>query len=269
MGGFARRMSYWNAFARKYPGRQTLRLDGGALFSVGAVESPAVNRWVLEGTRRSNLDAISLNAWDLPAWQELADLAEAGALPRGSLDLTLVSANVVPKLARFPAVRRSVIREIPLDTRSARMVRVGITGLLHDREERISRADFTVEDPAAAARAVIRELASKTDYRIVMTDMDLGRAISLAIAVPGINLLVVSHNYAVLQEAQQVGDTLIAVPANEGRMLSEVRMALRGGSGEVQVEARFVPLDATVPDDPAMAELIRRAQQDVDASRRR
>jgi len=32
-------------------------------------------------------------------------------------------------------------------------------------------------------------------FRIFMTNMDLGSALSLAIAVPGINLLVVTHNY--------------------------------------------------------------------------
>jgi len=267
MGGFARRTSYWNAFARRYPARQTLRLDCGAVFSIGAVESPAINRWMLEGTRRSNLDAISLNAWDLPVWQEFGDLAAAAALPRELLDLTLVSANVVPRLAHFPTVRRSVIRDIMVDTKSGRKFRVGITGLLHDPEERISRADFAVEDSTSAARALVAELIPKTDFRIVMTDMDLGKALSLAIAVPGINLLVVSHNYTALQEARQVGDTLIVFPANEGRMLSEIRLALPSGSETARVETRFVPLDGTVPEDPGMAELIRRAQREVDAAK--
>ena len=268
MGGFARRMSYWNAFAHRYPRLHALRLDTGAIFSVGAVESSAVNRWLLEGTRRSNLDAVNLNAWDLPVWQELCSLAEAGLVARDLLDLPLVSANVTPKLDHFPGVRRSIVKEITVDEKSGRKVRIGITGLLHDPEERISRADFIVEDPTNAARAIVAELSSKTDFRVVMTDMDLGRGLSLAIAVRGINLLVVSHNYVALQEAQQIGDTLIVVVVNEGRMLNEVRLALPVGSDSVQAEARFVPLDRTIPDEPGMAELIRRAQTEADNARR-
>jgi len=82
MGGFARRMSYFNAFARKYPSRPYLRLDGGSIFNQGVVEAPVLNRWMLEGTYRSNLDGINLSAWDVPVWQELADLAAAGQIPK-------------------------------------------------------------------------------------------------------------------------------------------------------------------------------------------
>src|SRR6185436_15799837 len=111
MGGFARRMSYWNAFARKYPGVPTLRLEGGSLFNFGVAEGPVVNRWMLEGTARSALDAVNLTAWDLPVWQELGDLAAGGLLPKELLALPLVSANVTAKIENFPAVQRAVVVE--------------------------------------------------------------------------------------------------------------------------------------------------------------
>ena len=125
-----------------------------------------------------------------------------------------------------------------------------------------------MQDPAAAAREVIAELLPKTDFRILMTNMDLGSALSLAIAVPGINLIVVTHNYESLSEPQQIDNTLVVIPINEGRMLSEVRLAVTAGSDNVQAEARFVPLDRTVPDDPGMADLVRRARDAVAAAER-
>jgi 2',3'-cyclic-nucleotide 2'-phosphodiesterase (5'-nucleotidase family) len=268
MGGFARRTSYWKAFARKYPGKPFLRLDGGAVFSRGAADSAVVNRWMLLGTYLSKLDAINLDPWDLSAWQELGDLAVSGKAVRKLLDLPLVTANVVPKAPNFPAVKRSIIKAIELGPPAGGKYRIGISGLLHDPEGRIPRADFQVQDPTAAAREVVAELLPKTDFRIFMTNMDLGSALSLAIAVPGINLLVVTHNYEEMSEPQQVGETLIAIPVNEGRMLSEIRLAIPPGSDKVQAEARFVPLDRTVPDDPAMVDLIRRAQDAVAAAER-
>jgi hypothetical protein len=103
-------------------------------------------------------------------------------------------------------------------------------------------------------------------FRIFMTNMDPGSALSLAIAVPGINLLVVTHNYEEVSEPQQVGETLIAIPVNEGRMLSEIRLAVAAGTDSLQAETRFVPLDPAIPDDPAMADLIKRAQESVAAA---
>jgi 2',3'-cyclic-nucleotide 2'-phosphodiesterase (5'-nucleotidase family) len=260
MGGFARRMSYWSAFAAKYPSIPAIRIDGGSIFNAGVAEGPIVNRWMLEGSTRSRLDAVNLTAWDLPVWQEMADLAQAGVVPKEYLKLPLVSANVKPKSERFPAVERYVVKEY---TAAGKRLRIGITGLLFDPEERVSRREFAVSDPQAAARQVVEELRERADYRIVMTDMDLGKAISLAVLVPGIHLLVVAHNYESVSEAQIVGDTLIVIPINEGRTIGEVRVALGGQKPESQ--DRFVPLDRTVPDDPALGELVRKARGEVDA----
>ncbi len=265
MGGFARRMAYWKAFAAKYPGKPFLRLDGGAIFSAGKAESPVINRWMLLGTYLSKLDAINLDPWDLAAWRTLGDLAASGNAVRKLLDLPLVSANVVPKVPNFPKVRRGIIKEIDLGPRAGKY-RIGISGLVYDPEDRIPAAEFEVGDTTAAARDAVAAMMAVSDFRIFMTNMDLGSALSLAIAVPGINLLVVTHNYEEVSEPQQVGETLIAIPVNEGRMLSEVRLVAPAGSDSVQAETRFVPLDLAIPEDPAMADLIKRAQEAVAAA---
>lgn len=224
---------------------------------------------MLLGTYLSRLDAINLDPSDLSAWRELGDLAASGNAVRKLLDLPLVSANVVPRVANFPKVRRGVIKEIDLGPRAGGKYRIGISGLLSDPEGRIPEADFEVRDVTAAARDAVEGLMPATDFRIFMTNMDLGSALSLAIAVPGINLLVVTHNYEEISEPQQVGETLVAIPVNEGRMLSEIRLAVPSGTDGLQAETRFVPLDPTIPDDPAMAELIKRARDAMAAAGRR
>jgi 2',3'-cyclic-nucleotide 2'-phosphodiesterase (5'-nucleotidase family) len=260
MGGFARRMSFWNAFARKYPERFSLRLDGGSIFDSGSAQASLVNRWILEGTLRSNLGALNLSAWDLPVWRLMADLTAAGQLSKELLNIALVSANVKAKVTSFPQVQRYVIKEFGLDSNAgSKSFRIGITGLLFDPQERISRQDFEILDYQQAAREVMAEIAGRTDYRVVLTDMDLGKAISLAIQVPGINLILVAHNYEAASEPQQVGDTLIVTSVNEGRAISEVRLNV-GKAGKVDSRNRLVPLDKTVPDDPILGELVRKAQ---------
>ena len=268
MGGFARRMSYWNAFAGKYPNAPVVRVDGGSIFNVGVADGPVRNRWMLEGTFRSRLDAVNLTAWDVPVWQEMADLAAAGVVPREHLGVPLVSANVTPKIENFPKLERFRLRDLAAGAGGA-PIRVGITGLLFDPQERLSRREFAVVDPQTAARQVVSELKEKTDYRVILTDLDLGRAISLAIAVPDVDLIVVARNYESVVEPQQIGDTLIVVPINEGRTVGEVRVQRARGIEKRQVDARFAPLDRTVPDDPALGDLVRKAQAELDEFRKK
>jgi 2',3'-cyclic-nucleotide 2'-phosphodiesterase (5'-nucleotidase family) len=264
MGGFARRMSYFNAFAGRYPARPFIRLDGGSLFSRGKAESAVVNRWMLEGTYLSRLDAVNLSAWDAPVWQEMAELSSAGQIQKEFLRIPLVSANARPKSPNYPVVRRYVIRECRVPSGNDRIFRVGITGLLFDPEERISRREYQIDDPEQSVKKVFEELKGAVDYRIVLTDMDIGSAVSLAVAVPGIDLILVAHNYDSLTEPEQVGSTLMVIPVNEGRMISEVRMSFDPKSENIDLQSRFVPLDQTVPDEPSMGALARRAEAAVD-----
>jgi hypothetical protein len=263
MGGFARRMSYLDAFARRFPAKQALRIDGGSIFATGMAEAPLRNRWMLEGTYRSRLDAIHLSLEDLPVWRELADLAAAGQIPKEQLRLPLVSANVTPRVPNFPVVEKFIIRRLTLE--GGRSFRVGITGALFDLEDRVSPDEFAIKEPAAALSEVLAGIQGVTDYRIVLTDGDIGRAISTVVTVPGISLILVAHNYVALTDAQQIGETLLVVPVNEGRMISEVRIGTDPKSPRARIETRFVPLDRSVPDEPALGTLVRKAQAEVDA----
>jgi hypothetical protein len=259
-------MSYWNAFARTSPNVPALRLDGGSLFNTGDAGAPVSNRWILEGTLRSGLDAINLTLADVPVWQELGDLAAGGLLPKEQLAVPLVSANVVARVPNFPRFDRYRVKEVRVDGKS---FRIGITGLLLDPEERLSRREFKVAEPQAAIREVLEELKDKVDYRIVLTEMDIGKVISMALAVPGIELIVLGHNYHHPVEPQEIGDSLVVVPINEGRALTEVRLAIGAPAGQPRYGARLVGLDRTVPDDPAMGEMLRKAQAEIEAFRRR
>jgi hypothetical protein len=266
MGGFARRMGYWNAFARKYPGVPLLRIDGGSAFASAMAEAPVLNRWILEGTWRSKLDAMNLSLDDVQVWRELSDLAAVGHLPREWLSVPLVSANVTPKLPGFPKVERFIIRNVPAG--GGQLIRVGITGVLRDPDERLKRTEFEVREAAASAREAFAAMRDRTDYRVLLADVDLGRAISLAVAAPGFEVVVVAHNYAVLNDAQQIGESLLIVPINEGRMVNEVRVRMEGTSTQAEVQCRYVPLDENVPDDPSMKLLVGRAQAEVEIFKR-
>ena len=143
---------------------------------------------MLEGSLLSKLDALNLSAWDLPVWQEMGDLAAAGLIPGDLLKLPLVCGNVTTKLPGFPAFQRFIIKELMVDPKASGPLRVAISGLLSDPEERISRRDFQIQKPEDAARQLVADLKGKADFIIMLTDMGLGQAISLASAFPASTL---------------------------------------------------------------------------------
>ena len=51
-------------------------------------------------------------------------------------------------------------------------------------------------------------------------------------------------------------------------MLSEVRLTIKSGAQRVEIESHTVPLNETVPDDPALGELIRKAKEEVDKAQK-
>ena len=267
MGGFARRMSYWNAFSQEFPDRPALRVDAGSIFSTGDVEAPIINRWILEGTHRSELDAINLSSWDLPVWQEMADLVDAGMVSKDLMDVPLVSANVTPKSSSFPSIRRHRIRA--LGAGGKQEVRIGISGLLSDPDGRVSENEFQVENPVAAIRRVTEEIRKQVDFMLVLTDLNLGKVTSLAIQVPEIDVIVVAHNYETVSHPHRVGETLIVTPVNEGRMISELLLDVDSPSGEEKIKTRFVALDRNIPDDPAMGEMLGKAEAELEEFRKK
>jgi 2',3'-cyclic-nucleotide 2'-phosphodiesterase (5'-nucleotidase family) len=113
-------------------------------------------------------------------------------------------------------------------------------------------------------RLVLEELRSRADYLVFLVDCDAGRAVSLAALLPSIDLIAVAHNYLEITEPHQVANTLIATPASGGRLLSEIRIGTGTVPDAVAVTTRFVPLDKSLPDDPAMGELIRKAQAELE-----
>ena len=57
---------------------------------------------------------------------------------------------------------------------------------------------------------------------------------------------------------------MVIGPVNEGRMISEVRLNIRSGVEKLDIESHLVALDRTIPDDPELGELVRKAQAEVD-----
>jgi len=181
MGGLARRVSYIKAFkTRSNAEVPTLCVDAGNLFTddrfaAGQLPSEAgiKNRWMVKGYGDYRHDAANLSYADLPY---LGELLQKDGYDQRVADLPfikkLVSANVVPLNDSLITPPPYVIREITLKRGSpGHTIRVGIVGFTEPKPVAPNAKEsvygsFRIDDPFQAARRVLPELKSRTDFII-------------------------------------------------------------------------------------------------------
>jgi len=145
-------------------------------------------------------------------------------------------------------------------------VRVGLLGLCFIHEEYPSSWVLKMEPPADAARRLIPQLRKNADLVIALNHIGIDADRKLAASVPGIDLIVGGHSHTVLREGERVtgpaGREVLIVQAGEylhyiGRV--DLELQRKGDAWILQKSAaRLIPLDATVPEDPAIKSTIAR-----------
>src|SRR4030095_10357372 len=155
-----------------------------------------------------------------------------------------------------------VIREITLKRGApGTKLRIGIVGFseakpLGPTGKETVYAGFRIDDPFEAAKKILPELESKTDFIIVLAYMDMGSVQRLATENPGINTIIGARQTSTMDEPQHFNSATITYAYNKTKYLGELRVYIRGdGTAENQIN-RYVALDSTIPDDPSALEIV-------------
>ncbi|HET6349785.1 MAG TPA: multiheme c-type cytochrome [Candidatus Krumholzibacteria bacterium] len=144
-------------------------------------------------------------------------------------------------------------------------VRFGFLGLLSPttkvRTAGASSVDaltYTIEDPHAAAAALVPELRKKCDVLVVLAHMDQIEAQHIAEAVPGIDLMVLGHDPSnrPIGDPIVVGNTRIIRATAQGQNVGQLDIQLKKNHQIAQLRNHIHPLSATYPDDPDMDKLL-------------
>ena len=131
----------------------------------------------------------------------------------------------------------------------------------HDGERRMSR-NWTSAPAADAARSYLPEMKREGAQIIVaLTHLGLGADRKLAEAVPGIDVIVGGHSHNRMNDALQVGSTLIVQAGAHGSDVGRLDLTIK--DGRITHHARtLITLDnAVVSSDRATAELIERIEK--------
>ncbi len=144
--------------------------------------------------------------------------------------------------------------------------RVGIIGLTRVPDE--PRAGFQVLDPQEAAARYVAEVAGQADTVIVLTNLKYRRALELASAVPGIDLMIAALPDQLPRQVATAPETGTRVVTAEqplsrhtGRQVGRLAVTIESDGTLSDVSWTIKPMDKEIPDDPQMRALLDKYRQ--------
>ncbi len=152
-------------------------------------------------------------------------------------------------------------------------VKFGIFGIMGEHSDACApTSGFELEDRFKAAERCVAELKENgAEFIICLSHSgtsDVKRLSEdelLADRVSGIDLIVSGHSHTVLEEPIVSGSTYIVSCGSYCANLGSVTFRL-DGSGKTMTDCRLIPIDETLEDDPATAQMVEKWKQMVGSS---
>ncbi len=122
--------------------------------------------------------------------------------------------------------------------------------------------ELTVEPPIEAISRTVAGLRSQADIIIVLSNLTHGQNASLAVTVPGIDVILGAHDTQVKMGAQAImgptGKVVVGTTYRQGQFLGVVNVQFDAQGQVVSFTAQDIGLLDKYADDPAMLELLAR-----------
>jgi 5'-nucleotidase/UDP-sugar diphosphatase len=266
LGGVARRAGLIERIRKEVT--QILLVDSGDLVVGTAMSS------VFRGA--PDIAAMNLMGYD------------ALALGNHDFDFGLEHLRELKKQARFPFLctnlrpKKAGVCQ-PFAVKSVGRLRIGLIGLVGgksfpDRFSRSSVREIVFQDPIAAARAVAEQLSRRVDLVVAVTHQDTDEDLALAKAVGQIIHVIVGGHTAGFDGLIPAGretpvegrvdpissGTIIVKSHQQARTLG--RLDLVYDKRLSAAEARNLPVDSSLPDEPKVAALVKDYARRLDAA---
>lgn len=261
-GGVARRATMIER-VRRSGLTPTLVLDAGGQFGGSAYDEYTQGPAVDQARTRTHLRACAQMGYAAYAVGDeelqwgvgfLRQARELGGAP-------FLSANLDDATARAAGVERYTIADLG-------GLRVGITAATTPDTYALAHPilpdGIVVRDPAPEVERVVAQLRGQVDLVVVLSHLGTDGTARLVQQVAGIDIAINAHYRRPGSLIQRINGTLVCEFNLEARALSRLDLSVNAGR-VVEYRLREIPLDASVPDDPAAAALVSEYLSTVDA----
>ena len=249
-GGPARVATVRKRLLRENP--NTFTVLAGDLFSPSALGTARVNGERLAGRQMvSVLNSVGVDyvtfgnhEFDLSEEQFLSRLEES--------DSRWVSTNVTDDEGNlFPGVEEHEI--LTVRDAAGRTLRIGFIGLCFDG---INPEYVSFLDPIETAREEVEVLRDSVDVFVAITHLPVGQDISLAQAVPELDLILGGHEHENMRLFRGPDLTPILKADANVRTLYIHEILFDPDNGTVEIDSRLLPITDAIPDDPATQAIV-------------
>ena len=241
------------AVLRRRAPEHTLLLDGGDAWQGTFISNENKGATVTRAMSLMQYDAMSVGNHDFDWGQDvLAQRAKEASFP-------FLATNVVETATgKLPSYLR------PYVVKDLGIARVGIVGVTNPDSNTIVKPTSVAGlrfGPAADVAPTIRELRPQVDILIVLAHIGSGDAAKLARDVPGIDVIVASHDHQPLQTARLEGSTTIVDAGAYTQFIGRLEIVVDPATHKMKDAIRAGELMAiatsnTVKADPEIAALV-------------
>ncbi|MCC3375695.1 bifunctional UDP-sugar hydrolase/5'-nucleotidase [Cohnella sp. REN36] len=139
---------------------------------------------------------------------------------------------------------------------------LGVTAPYHEYYDLLG---WQASDPFETAAAWVAEKRGEADALIVLSHLGLRQDERLAVAAPGIDLILGAHTHHLLETPLRVGDTTICAAGKFGRHVGIVEIERDRRSGRLRIDGRCVAM-ADRPADPEALAIVERCGEQARAA---
>lgn len=185
------------------------------------------------------------------------------ALNAGAIDLAAMAViKDDPNLKKLPIISANAEDQVPYVIVQKNNVNVGIVGI-SGQTPTMGDYPWKLHSPSDAHTA-IEELSRKTDLIVLLSWEATEDAKKLAESMPEIDVVIDANHYQDFMPPVIVGSAVWAYSHVQTMRLGELRLDLDGGK-VVGALDRKIDMDPTMPEDPDLAGVLKRAKAEVNA----
>jgi 5'-nucleotidase / UDP-sugar diphosphatase len=174
---------------------------------------------------------------------------------RAKAQFPFLSANVFFKETQKPLGQEFVIRKFD-DGLKVGLIGLASSDFFTNLPEEVTDA-LEIKDPEATLQKVLPKVRSKVHVVVLLSHLGDQKTRELVQRVPGVDVAVVGHDIGVVDQAPQIGKTILVRSNLRGQFLGVLSLSLDRKRSISGFENKVTPLThATVPPEPEAQELL-------------